>query len=813
MSIRLEFDIEFKSDFHIGAGHGLGLQVDSALLRDPDNVPVIRGTVLTGLLRESLMNLFELDPFSGSRRCEASGLKTDRDHAFCGQFAPDEADCPVCAIFGSPRRMKHWHISSARPADLVAPQMRSQDWRAGETAAQVATRVRVNPKTRRAEDNKLFSREEGDGSLRFRFVAECLRDDETAWQEAEWLLAAARMLRNLGAGKRRGYGECEIHLVDRAQEANLLDRFEKRLIDEPVGALPVGTQTAVTPLTLPPNPGEHTYRLRVLLRTDEPLLIARRAEAGNQFETMESIPGSVLRGALAWRLARQAGSRLDDCNSVEYQNFAAFFFHNAVRFSALLPVERNTRDQGYVALPAPRDLLTCELHPGFDGKSRDEGHGVWSLLRGDDRSECPICAIADDASDRQPAAVKLESVSGYVSLLRGGRSKFKPKQTSEMHIRLDPESGRVRSGDLFGYVSLEPGQHFVGEITCTNETVWQALQQMAGLEPQGKVNNLRLGKAARRGHGKASVVFQTAKQSPWQAPGMAERVKSVDEVVMLLPSDAIVADPWGRYLRGFDADWITRELGLPEACTVTIDTDGAGEDISFSVVRPVDAFNAKLGLPRARDIALAAGSCVRLSFAGIELAELVKILEIAENQGIGLRRDEGFGRVAFNHPVHDKNLSTWSASALDLSPLVLGDNTQRVNPATALIQFMLDWMKKLDDEFKSGASKFSDERFEAVARLLHVSRKASADDVKQELDRMGKMEELLPQTLKGRDKKNFFETDGENGMKAIKRLVGEMATQLEQQGLAENPQAWRIALQMLAARIAELARQKAQERR
>lgn len=190
---------------------------------------------------------------------------------------------------------------------------------------------------------------------------------------------------------------------------------------------------------------------------------------------------------------------------------------------------------------------------------------------------------------------------------------------------------------------------------------------------------------------------------------------------------------------------------------------------------------------------------MRLSFAGIELAELVKILEIAENQGIGLRRDEGFGRVAFNHPVHDKNLSTWSAGAFDMSPLVLGDNTQRVNPATALIQFMLDWMKKLDDEFKSGASKFSDEQFEAVARLLHVSRKASADDVKQELDRMGKMEELLPQTLKGRDKKNFFETDGENGMKAIKRLVGEMATRLRQQGLQKPASVAYRFVQMLAA--------------
>lgn len=88
MSIRLEFDIEFKSDFHIGAGHGLGLQVDSALLRDPDNVPVIRGTVLTGLLRESLINLFELDPFSGSRRCEASASRPTTIMPFAANLHP-----------------------------------------------------------------------------------------------------------------------------------------------------------------------------------------------------------------------------------------------------------------------------------------------------------------------------------------------------------------------------------------------------------------------------------------------------------------------------------------------------------------------------------------------------------------------------------------------------------------------------------------------------------------------------------------------------------------------------------------------------
>ena len=49
MSLRLTFQITLESDYHISAGHGLGARVDSALLRDADGVPVIRGTALTGL--------------------------------------------------------------------------------------------------------------------------------------------------------------------------------------------------------------------------------------------------------------------------------------------------------------------------------------------------------------------------------------------------------------------------------------------------------------------------------------------------------------------------------------------------------------------------------------------------------------------------------------------------------------------------------------------------------------------------------------------------------------------------------------------
>lgn len=783
MSIRLEFDIAFKSDFHVGAGHGLGLQVDSALLRDPDKVPVIRGTVLAGLLRESMENL-----------CELAGKKQE-----------NIVEC----IFGAPHRKKRWRISSARPERLTVPLAPSHDWRAGETAAQTTTRVRVNPRTRRAEENKLFTREEGDGSLHFRFVAECDSDDEAAQREVEWLVAAARLLRNLGAGKRRGYGECDIHLADRSKEAGLLEQFGSRLkgelVEDPAHRT---TETALEPLNLPADPGKHAYRLKLLLRLDEPLLIARRSEAGNQFETLDAIPGGVLRGALAWRVAQRFKSNME-AGGTAYQNFARLFFGDLVRFSSLTPVavrEKNL-STGYRTIAAPRDLFTCELHPGHIKPSSDQGHGVWSLLY-DNQRECPVCATEDAASGRQAASTKLEALGGFISLVKNApRSKHKPKQTVEMHIRIDRRSGRVNTGDLYGYVALEPGQYFVGEITCTDENVWKVLQTMAGLQP-GEVNELKLGKATQRGYGKVSAVFRPSEKSLWHLQSLTQRLTSTESVTMLLLSDAIVPDPWGRFWRGFDPAWLKHELRLPPKAEVSIDKNEEGEALAFSAVRTVDAFNAKLGLPRTRDIAIVAGSSVRLTFTGIALSDLLKVLEEAEAQGIGLRRDEGFGRVAFNHPVYQQ-LQGVESPMLDLSPLELTE-AKAWHPSVAILQFVLNWLKKLDEQ---PLSHFNDERYEAMARLLHTSRHTSVEAIKRELQGLGKPENLLCMPLSGRDKPNFFETDGRQGMEVANRMLDMLAEEIHNNQLDRSPEAWRIGLQLLAAHIAGPARQKAQERR
>ncbi len=811
MSIRLEFEIAFRSDYHVGAGHGLGLQVDSALLRDADGVPVIRGTALAGLLRESLANLLGLAPVAGEQRCQAAGNR-QASAGYCGQYTDNgDMPCPVCRIFGTPRHHKRWRISSARPEGLTAPQAPSDTLREGETASQITTRVRVNPRTRRAEENKLFTREEGDGVLRFRFVAECEHDDGEAQREAEWLVAAARMLRNLGAGKRRGYGECEIRLIDRDQEAAILDRFAKRLQGEQVEApAPPVSDIGIKPLDLSPDPGNRACRMRVLIRLDEPLLVARRAEAGNQYETLETIPGSVLRGALAWRIARRLGDRL---KGVAYQNFVDLFFRDTVRFSALTPIEiqKDNRTIGYPSIPAPRDMVTCELYPGFSGDS-GEGHGIWSLLRDPSLDECPVCSQQKGIQSQNSRQVKLEPLNGYISLIEDvPRSKHKPASTVEMHIRIDPNSGRVRTGDLYGYVALETGQYFVGEITCTNESVWNALQTMADLQPDGAVNELKLGKAAQRGYGGVSAVFQPIDKPLFHVQSLDERLTSTEHVTMLLLSDAIVPDPWGRFWRGFDPAWLKRELQLPDGAEVSIDCNQNGEALAFSAVRTVDAFNAVLGLPRARDIALAAGSSVRLSFRGIEVNKLVECLEKVEARGIGLRRDEGFGRVAFNHPVY-RQLQGIDGLMLDLSPLELVDvdAAATLHPLVAMLEFARGWAKKLDDQ---SFDHFNDERFEAVARLLHVLQHTPVDAIKRDLAQMGSWKTLPVTSLNGRDKPNFFETYGQRGMETIGKMLDMLADELKARQLEHNPQAWRMGLQMLAARIAAPARQNAQERR
>lgn len=816
MTLKLAFEIELRSDYHVSAGHGLGALVDSALHRDADGLPVLRGTTITGLLRDGLYWLLQLRPLKekGHVTCQASGLPEQDEEGkanprFCGQHDPEQKDCPVCRVFGSPRTTKRWRIGSARPAGLPLPV--SDGWQPGQTGGQIAPHVRISPRTRRAEARKLFFREEGDSRLRFRFTAECDADDATALAEAELLVATARFVRNLGAARRRGRGECRIHLLDEGTEGDclpalakgqsyeqlLLAGFRQRWLD---GRKRPEGKARPTDFTLSKVEGKEPMRLRLVARADEPLLISEKAEAGNQFQTVDYVPGSALRGALAGRVA--ARYDLNKVGSDAYRAFVRLFFRGGTQFSTLYPAQAVvSHDLGTVvsvipAVPAPLDLLSCELYPGFATTETSAAHGAASFASSDDPH--PTCSHCN--SDLKP-------LGGFLSL-RPGPYRLEPRRLSEMHVHIHPGTHRAASGDLFGFDLLAPGQYFVGELSCADAAAWEDLCTLADLPKEGGRLTLRMGKASRRGYGKVTLWIEPQpdeKEYPWLQVPLAQRVTDPAEPLMLtLLTDTIVPDRWGRFQTSFDDDWLSRTLGLKVQVKH-----------AFCASRVVDSFNAHLGLPRWRDVALRAGSVVRLEIKKseeVDLPELLKRLEKAEREGLGLRRNEGFGQVAFNHPLYN------GCEAVRDSEIRLPE-WMRLAPASvardlaAETEFRRRWESRLVEQDWKPLRKLE---FESLARLLRGQAPASVEEVGVLLDRLGHSDELLPPNLVEKElavreaekaKLNFFRAGkGTDGVGKVRELARELVEEA-----AGDGRCWHIGLEMLADRIAAEAQKEERE--
>lgn len=809
MSIQLSFRISIRSDYHISAGHGLGALIDSALQRDADGLPVLRGTALAGLLREGLRDLGSTEPMRASVRWQkmvkaAENLVSDN----LRKWEPSDA------LFGAPSKPKRWQISSGRPVNLAKPQSTDNSgWRTGGLGGQAATHVRVHPALRRAEAGKLFVREEGDQRLQFDFTATCPVPDEQAVAEAVLLTAAARMVCHLGAGRRRGRGECSIRLhavsnwpakpeSDQPDQKALLALFESYwLADKPFADVELPTPVTMASL---PRTGE-PLRLIMAVRTDEPVLIAQRAEAGNQFDSLGYIPGFVLRGAFASLLA----ARHDLNDKAVHQLFTRLFFRDAAQFSPLLPafMQRNYLDP---AIPAPQNLFVSELHPG-KGKLID-GHTVQNGRE---------AARVDFQDSQNGRDLKLEPLSGWLAV-RENAEIVQADRTSEMHVTMDPETGRAKDQQLFGYVTIPAGQYFLGEIVFSDRSDWVTMQKLIGLpdvppieenddDATGQASpvfEVRVGKAIRRGYGLLScALFQATHltHSLWAGLPLKDRVTSVQQPLTLtLLSDAIVLDPWGRSYQCFDETWLSQALDVKVRIASEKGTSGIDHPLQFARGKIVDTFNNHIGLPRHRDIAMTAGSAVTLLVdENIALDELRQRLENVELQNIGLRRREGFGRVAFNHPIYDNACQAVG----DVSSVRMPGALQRGGAYhdAALVseaRFRQDW-KKILVRSADAKAKLCYEEFDGLVREIRTAKIQSLANANALLDNYGKAETVISGGLPGRQKPNFFEKEGAAGLALLVSLFEEL-----NRLVGTSTERWSLGCAMLAEQLALVVPQK-----
>ncbi|HEY6542959.1 MAG TPA: hypothetical protein VIZ18_18600, partial [Ktedonobacteraceae bacterium] len=115
--------------------------------------------------------------------------------------------------------------------------------------------------------------------------------------------------------------------------------------------------------------------------------------------------------------------------------------------------------------------------------------------------------------------------------------------------------------------------------------------------------------------------------------------------VLTLHSPAILCDELLRYRSTIDKDMLANMIGLHE------------KENPFEVLyqsastRRITGWNELWGTPRANDIAIDSGS-VFLFESEKSLEDLASKLYTLEEEGIGKRRAEGFGRVYISDPFH-----------------------------------------------------------------------------------------------------------------------------------------------------------------
>ncbi len=289
--LRLEIHIKLLSDFHVGTGFGLARTLDDRLLKDANGQPYLSGSTVKALLLDAAERLLQLPPLRQVIRCDgefgyrkgeearenqstASAQTTttqavaENHYRLCGVNPPDGCEldwfCPLCRIFGSTQleagfafsaayvSAQEWEWATQLESVLDATKKEKgknigelQLVRSLKQAPTLKAHYnRIDPRSGRAEDEKLFSFELGAaGTLLQTSISELFYPDDELARLQNWVLlsAASAFIEELGKRRRWGLGKAHFELQALPQElatalglsqdaADLLDHLDKLLL-------------------------------------------------------------------------------------------------------------------------------------------------------------------------------------------------------------------------------------------------------------------------------------------------------------------------------------------------------------------------------------------------------------------------------------------------------------------------------------------------------------------------------------------------------------------------------------------------------
>jgi len=436
------------------------------------------------------------------------------------------------------------------------------------------------------------------------------------------------------------------------------------------------------------------YYLR--LRALSPISITGHQNvAGQAGPTLTHIPGTTLRGALAWRVLAQRPEATRDTA------FQALFAPDGLRPGPLYPLSHHPKPDADLALPLPLTARSCKRHAGFctdpnQDRERDP-HGALDTLVdaleevAHERLMARGLASAWGADEKkglrrhekcgQPGCgAAMDRFAGYYqSGIADGARWFRTVRPSKLLLTrtaIMAELGSARQGALFSREALAAGQEFAGlvDVPAALVTEFEQLFKVGDELQIGAGRTAGLGRLAvadvRPDWGVLSGLTGTVaeRQQAFVKHLPAPLTAHWALTPITLWSDAILLDPWLRYASAPEPDVLRYYAELAAQNGATPPEPPAGLELFLCVGRATRcaAWHAgsrtadggtmqnRGGQPRTQDLGIAAGSTFVLAAPPDQAAALLAFATWLEGYGLGERREEGYGRLLVAHPFHQE---------------------------------------------------------------------------------------------------------------------------------------------------------------
>ena len=625
--------IVFTSDWGVSTGVGQAGRTHSTIERC-GNDPVVRGTVITGVLREQAM--LAAKALDGPKE----GTWTNFARWLFGQDPDSEP--------GSTPHPRHVLFSDATPASKIPIH---------DTVS-----LSIDPQTGTARDQFLrFTERAAPGVLTGTFTlideAGAEISDKTTIKAARFLLGVAGlMVRGIGSGRSGGDGECTVLVTSHEVEARAgqstskivafasscaqelrtsLKKLAQSLEPEVVSALPApqrSTQHHVG--TIDGSAAQHSggHHLILDLTLNSPI-VSYEVPFSNEIRSLDFLRGTVL---LPW-LHRLVSSKKQAGNEAVITN-AVTGGHLSV--SDALPVISDAK-----GLPVPLTLKTDKTLP----------------------SDSPITLYGDSPENKGKLPVR----GGYVFFgPKGGDGKEpgtktqgwygKPPLRGRQTTAINHETGAASKGQLVLVEALPEGMSMRAHVWVSDE-LWEAASVSNLLnEPhearlgsrkltgtfgsatctlRNETNDKREARSRFGNAGSAQPVGTASASADGTAPGESAPASFDDQTVSL----------W------FTSDVIARSAGLGAGGTVDdLIRAFKREGITVEAVgtpsirhRRVDSWSPADNGPRASRLAIQAGSVVQVTVNDEVRTALVKLAPF----GVGELTAQGYGRFVVDHPL------------------------------------------------------------------------------------------------------------------------------------------------------------------